>query len=580
VAAVTRRQIFVLSVAVSVLLHAVLLAIAPMVSMLRPHDDLPPALTRYRVNLAEAARPPMQARQPLPERPTPDIRSAAPERREQLTPTTNLLEQPVDTPGLAERAAADRIEPQESPPPDPALMRLADARIVEISQAEAREGLAVERRLVRPSPDRVLPDGATPTLRAPMEDRGELLTIAAAAPSALSGTPDFAEPSLEPPFLPLDDEEGAGDPLRDLHARLPVEGAPIETLTREIESEREYDFLDDLLAIELETYIPNPAEPGYFRLRILPRSGEHIPVLPKDVVFVIDSSNSIIQRKLDLTARGLDPIIATLRPDDTFNIVAFRDTAIPFQPQRVPATPEATQAARNFLQNLESRGTTDIFSALEPVLQEAHGEGHAGMVVFISDGQPTRGIRDGRTIINGLTALNEHDIGIIAYGGGNTVNRNLLDLLAYRNKGGSHVTQNMNQIHEELPRFLSLYSDPILVNLDANFSGITPDALYPRRLPDFFKGRPVTVHGRFDPAVDDTFAMRLTGRAAARTKEVIFRADLEEARTGDASIANEWAFQRAYHLIGRMVEEGEQAGLRAELSALSRRYGIRTSYDD
>jgi len=138
----------------------------------------------------------------------------------------------------------------------------------------------------------------------------------------------------------------------------------------------------------------------------------------------------------------------------------------------------------------------------------------------------------------------------------------------------------MNQIHDELPRFLYLYSDPILVNLDANFSGITQDELFPRRLPDFFKGRPVTVHGRFDPATDDTFAMRLTGRAAERTKEVIFRADLEEARTGDATIANEWAFQRAYYLIGRMVEEGEQPALRSELADLSRRYGIRTSYDD
>ena len=577
----TRRQILFLSLAVSVVLHAILLAVAPMVSMLRPSDDVPSVLMRYRVNLAEAARPPVQPRQPLPERTSLQPRATAPEQREQLAPTTNLLELPADTPDLAQRAAADRVERPADAAPDPALMRLADARIIEISQEEAREGLSVERRLVRPSPDRILPEGATPTLRSPIEDRGELLAIAAAAPSALAGTPDFAEPSLDPPFLPFDEfGEDGSDPLRGLDARLPLEGAPIETLTREIESERDYDFLDDLVAIELETYQPNPSEPGYFRLRILPRTGEHIPVLPKDVTFVIDSSNSIIQRKLDLTARGLDPIIATLRPEDHFNIISFRDTANLFRPQRVPATPEATRDARGFLQSFESRGQTDIFSALEPVLQEPYRDGMAGMVVFISDGQPTSGIRDGRTIINGLTTLNTHDISILAYGGGNTVNRNLLDLLAHRNRGDAYVTPNMNQINDELPRFLGLFSDPILVNLNANFSGIRQDELYPRRLPDFFKGRPVVVHGRFDPSQDETFAMRLVGRAADRTKEVIFRADLDEARTGDVSIANEWAFNKAYHLIGRMVEEGEQPALRAELRSLSQRYGIQTSYDD
>lgn len=576
----TRRQILLCSLAVSAALHAALLAIAPMVSLLRPHDEPPPVLARYRVNLAEAAAAPMQPRRELPEAAAVQPRPQDIAVEERIVPQTNLLEHPAPTPDLAARITPGTMPPLPERPADPIVLAAADARIVEISREAAREDLSIERRLVRPSPQRVLPDGAAPTLRAPLEDRGELLAIPA--------SPEFAAPGLDittpgasmlpPPFDPLE-TAAATDPLDGMQARLPFDQAPRERLEREIEEDRPYDFMDDLVAIELETYVPDPAQPGYFRLRILPRSGATIPVLPKDMTVVIDSSRSIMQRKLDLTGRGLAAFLEMLRPDDRFNIVVFRDTANAFRPARVPATPEAVASASSLLAQLESRGTTDIYSALEPLLAEQSGQGRANMIVVLSDAQPTAGIRDGRAIINGLTAQNRHDTTILAYGGGNTVNRNLLDLLAHRNKGVAHVTENMNRIAEDLPRFLALFNDPVLIHLDANFSGVMMEDLYPRRLPDFFKGRPVTVYGRFDAAAADAFAMRLTGDALQQRKEIVFRADFETARTGDQSIANEWAFHKAYHLIGRMVEEGEQPALVAALRSLSNAYGIRTSYD-
>ena len=74
--------------------------------------------------------------------------------------------------------------------------------------------------------------------------------------------------------------------------------------------------------------------------------------------------------------------------------------------------------------------------------------------------------------------------------------------------------------------------------------------------------------------------MRLVGRGGDIRKELVYRADLEKAQTGDADIARNWAFRRIYYLIGVICEQGERPELLAELRRLGRQYGIQTSYDE
>ena len=114
-----------------------------------------------------------------------------------------------------------------------------------------------------------------------------------------------------------------------------------------------------------------------------------------------------------------------------------------------------------------------------------------------------------------------------------------------------------------------------------NIGGISDRGkeVYPKVIPDFFRGRVVTVYGRFDPAKDKEFSMRLSGLAGARKKEVIFRADLRKAGAGDENVARNWAFDKIYHLIGEMCRVGEKPELLNEVRELSRKYKIKTSYD-
>jgi Ca-activated chloride channel family protein len=377
---------------------------------------------------------------------------------------------------------------------------------------------------------------------------------------------------IEPEIATL---ERDAPPIEEVVAR-----APIEREMRQVQSERDFDALDDMVAFKLDAYAPPGSQEGYFRLQILPRAGQEIAPLPKDVTFVVDASKSISQPKLNATTAGLKQAITQLRPEDRFNVVVFRDSPTPFQPAPVPATPTNMQAATNFVNQLSATGQTNVYEGIHPVIAQVPRPGAPSIVVVLSDGRPTTGMLDGRTIINGLTADNDLRNSIFAFAGGRTVNRYLLDLLAYRNKGEAHVVDAVGDIPSALPAFFLRYQDPLLIDLRADFGRIDETQVFPQIVPDFFRDRAVTVYGRYDRTRDTDFFMRLTGQAEGRTKELIFRTDLDTAATGDASIARNWAFQKSYHLIGQIVTQGETPELLAELRRLESEYNIRTSYSE
>ena len=339
-----------------------------------------------------------------------------------------------------------------------------------------------------------------------------------------------------------------------------------------------FERMDRVVDIKAATYVDPGTGQGFFRLEIFPKAGEDVDILPKDVTFVVDASNSILQRKLDLTVRGLKKSFALLRPEDRFNVVVFRDNPRSFREKLTPVSSEAIEEAIAFLEGAESRGSTDLYKAVRPVIAEAPRPGLPGVVVVISDGRPTTGKLSGRDLINALTAENVHGNTIFTFGGGNTVNRYLMELLAYRNKGMTVISRRVEDIDEDLPVFMSQINDAILVNLRADYGRVNEDTVYPRTLPDFYRGRVVTVYGQFDTARDKELVLRLEGEAGAVKKEMVLKASLRGASQGDRGIARGWAFEKSYYLIGEITRVGETPELMSELRGLSEEFDVRTSY--
>ncbi len=89
-------------------------------------------------------------------------------------------------------------------------------------------------------------------------------------------------------------------------------------------------------------------------------------VTPKEIVFVLDTSGSMMGHPIEKAKEAMHLAFDGLYPQDTFNLITFSgDTHILF-PQPVPATRENLRKAQEFLASREGSGGTEMMTAIAP----------------------------------------------------------------------------------------------------------------------------------------------------------------------------------------------------------------------
>lgn len=102
----------------------------------------------------------------------------------------------------------------------------------------------------------------------------------------------------------------------------------------------------------------------------------------------------------------------TLRPEESFDIVAFFADIKPFRGFQVPATPENIAAGKGFLDGLDVEDGTNFEKALLSALQRRG----VNLVVFITDGVPTQGQRNWKKLTRLVREANRNRTRIFTVG--------------------------------------------------------------------------------------------------------------------------------------------------------------------
>src|SRR5262249_42989586 len=88
-------------------------------------------------------------------------------------------------------------------------------------------------------------------------------------------------------------------------------------------------------------------------------------VMPKELVFVLDTSGSMGGFPLEKAKQTIDVALNNLYPHDTFNVITFAgETSILFS-EPVWATPENLRKARKFIASRGSDGGTEMMKAIK-----------------------------------------------------------------------------------------------------------------------------------------------------------------------------------------------------------------------
>ncbi|MGH7673344.1 MAG: VWA domain-containing protein, partial [Gemmatimonadales bacterium] len=329
-----------------------------------------------------------------------------------------------------------------------------------------------------------------------------------------------------------------------------------------------------LVGLSLVTHRP-AAEDGYFMLLLAPGAGAQVEVLRRDLVAVIDISGSMSGEKMSQAKAALVQLLGSLRAQDRFRLVAFSGGVRRYAPGWTSATAESRRDASAWVRSLEAEGGTNIAGALAEAFAEAPDAEALGVVVFLTDGQPSVGESNPERIAE-RAEQGRGRFRVFAFGVGDDVNTYLLDRLTERARGTTAYVRPGEDIERAVGTLAAKVASPVLTDLTLVASqGLEVYDVQPGSLPDLFAGDEMVVLGRYRGAGNGAWEVTVRGRRNGRQEEFRTQAGpAVEARY----IEQLWAARKAGELSREIRLRGQTRELIDALKQLALRYGILTEY--
>jgi len=339
--------------------------------------------------------------------------------------------------------------------------------------------------------------------------------------------------------------------------------------------------MDPLIDVAIYKY-PLPRGGGFFRIDLSPNNkAVALKTFNKDVIVLLDVSGSIGRRRLAEFKMGIQNALPTLKKNDRMNIVAFKSKNYPMF--EVPMNPTKTnlEYADGFLFKLEYGGTTNIYSALSPYVGIKNRVAARPLIIFLlSDGQVNAGeVVGNRDLINAVSNQNSNGADIYSYSCGKDRNSFLMDLLSYRNRGESINIPEIRKSNKYLTQFINAVSDIKVADLEYQISSDLADATFPKRLPNLYKNKILSIYGRYGRE-DEAIGLRITGQdSMGIRREIVIGGSIADAVMSDQRVAQSWAQQYIYHLYSLLsVKYNEK--IRDEIHNIASRYRLNLPYLD
>lgn len=322
-----------------------------------------------------------------------------------------------------------------------------------------------------------------------------------------------------------------------------------------------------------------PGKDGYFLMLISPKvEMSERERIAKDVIFVFDTSGSMSGEKIAKAKAALKFGVESLSARDRFNIVSFSGEEHLMKSGLVEATEEAKTTGRKFIEAIRAEGGTNINDALLAALKQFEPSQRARMVVFLTDGLPTVGTTNIEEIVKNAKDANRANARLFSFGVGYDVNTSLLDRLSANNAGASDYIEPNEDLEIKVSNFFAKVNYPVLSDLKLDLGAVEADLLYPRALPDLFKGAQITVAGRYKKSSKDA-TIRLTGKVSGQPQVFTFANQHFAAEsTSNEFLPRLWATRRTGYLLEQIRLNGENRELVDEIVSLGTRFGIVTPY--
>ncbi len=294
----------------------------------------------------------------------------------------------------------------------------------------------------------------------------------------------------------------------------------------------------------------------------------------REYVFIMDVSGSMHGEPIDVSKELIINLLNDLNADDKFNILFFAGGSSVFSENSLPVTAGNINAAINMVENMNAGGGTYLLPAMQRAMDMESTDDYSRIFVILTDGYVTVEKEAYELIRENLNEANFFSFGI-----GSSVNRYIIEGIAYVGEGESFVVTDDYDAYSIAKTFKEYIERPALINIQATFSGINVYDVEPYSIPDVFAERPIIIYGKYDDA--ESGSVTLTGDyAEGSISSTLNFADYEANANENIALKYLWARKRIKLMsdYGIASNESDTLSIEEEITQLGLKYSLITEF--
>jgi len=297
--------------------------------------------------------------------------------------------------------------------------------------------------------------------------------------------------------------------------------------------------------------------------------------VPRDLTFVLDVSGSMSGEKISQARAAGKQILRSLSSMDRFRLIDFSSDVRTFRDGFSYATHENIRAAERYLDELDAQGSTNISGALDEALSTPVQSGRLPIILFLTDGQPTVGERDGSVIASSV-AKARGARRLFTFGVGADLNVSLIEQLALEGRGTASFVRPEESVERAVSIVASRLTSPLVTDVRVRADGVRLRKMHPSGAVDIFAGEDLLILARYDGS--GNAVLRFEGQTTNGPVSWSTRVYFPERSRENPFVARLWATQRIGFLSAEKRKHGGSQEVNDEIRDLGERFGIPTEF--
>lgn len=261
--------------------------------------------------------------------------------------------------------------------------------------------------------------------------------------------------------------------------------------------------------------------------------------LPRDIVFIIDTSGSMGGTSIIQAKAALSSAIDKLTTTDRFNIIEFNSNYNTLFNDWSPTNTESTNYAKHWINQLNANGGTEMLPALSAALSHSTDSERLQQVVFITDGA-----------VGNESALFSHihkhlgDFRLFTVGIGSAPNSYFMTQAAEFGRGSFTFIGDIQEVAGSMAELFQQLNSASHTQITIDWG--THSEQYPERISDLYYGQPLLVTAK----LSDLQQVKVSGHSNQPWSQTI---DIN-TQAHESGISALWARQKIKSLEAQGVK--------------------------